>query len=216
MKYLYLFLVLFSATVFAQEKSTIPSISIPSVETPQPKNKPATPSSDYSISKPFEPTRFRVAPKFAPISMSKSIDMQQPKSSDLNPGSKYEDKLNKPFEDGRITALAGDKFLGEFATKSEFVTILCRDYNIVDGDRIRIIVGNLVVASQIELDSKFKSVKVRLIQGRNDIDFLALNEGAGSPNTAEFEVIDDNGNVLYNNMWGLLTGYKASFTIIKE
>jgi hypothetical protein len=134
----------------------------------------------------------------------------------LNPGLQYESKLNKPFEDGRITALAGDKFLGEFATKSEFVTIMCRDYNIVDGDLIRIIVGDLVVQSQVELASGYKSVKVRLIEGRNDIVFLALNEGAGSPNTAEFQVLDDKGTVIYNNMWGLLTGYKASFSIIKE
>lgn len=215
MKYLYLFLVLFSATVSAQDNTSIPSISIPKVETPKPKNNPSS-TSDYSISKPFEPTRFRVAPKFAPISMDKPIQMQSPQASDLDPGLKYENKLNKPFEDGRITALAGDKFLGEFATKSEFVTILCRDYNIVDGDLIRIIVGDLVVAGQIELESKFKSVKVRLIDGRNDINFLALNEGLGSPNTAEFQVLDDKGVVIYNNMWGLLTGFKASFTIIKE
>lgn len=214
MKYLYLLLVLFSASVYAQDNSSIPSMSIPRTEVPKPKNNSST--SDYSISKPFQPTRFRTAPKFAPISMDTPMQMQAPQASDLNPGLQYQNKLNKPFEDGRITALAGDKFLGEFMTKSEYVTIMCRDYNIVDGDLIRIIVGDLVVSNQVELAATYKSVKVRLLDGKNDISFLALNEGLGSPNTAEFQVLDDKGTVVYNNMWGLLTGYKASFSIIKE
>ncbi|MEO8515984.1 MAG: hypothetical protein ABI426_04530 [Flavobacterium sp.] len=214
MKYLYLFLVLFSASVFAQDGSSIPSISIPKTEVPKPKDNPS--KSEYSLSKPFVPTRFRTAPKFAPISMDKPMQMQAPQASDLDPGLPFQNKLNKPFEDGRVIALAGDKDLGEFMTKSEYITIMCKDYNLIDGDMIRIVVGDLIVAYQIELEKGFKSVKVRLLEGRNVINFIALNEGLGSPNTAEFQVLDDKGNVVYNNMWGLLTGYKASFTIIKE
>ena len=48
------------------------------------------------------------------------------------------------------------------------------------------------------------------------IDITALNQGDSGPNTAEFVVYDDKGNVVSSKEWNLLTGVKAKITFINE
>lgn len=73
-----------------------------------------------------------------------------------------------------------------------------------------------VIEPEVSLDGTFKEFKVNLIPGINKIDFEALNEGAASPNTAQFEVYDDKGNTVTNQPWNVGTGYKATIVLIKE
>ena len=49
-----------------------------------------------------------------------------------------------------------------------------------------------------------------LILRFNKIDFVALNQGASGPNTAEVMVFDDNGKLVGSNRWNLATGVKAT------
>ncbi|MFD0861986.1 hypothetical protein ACFQ1M_07190 [Sungkyunkwania multivorans] len=109
-----------------------------------------------------------------------------------------------------------NQYLGDLRNNGEFVKILCRDHQFVDGDLIRIKVNDVVVQSQVYLIGDYKAIKVELQSGFNKIDFEALNEGQSSPNTAELRVLDDQGNIVSSNYWFLGTGFTASIVVIKE
>ena len=55
-----------------------------------------------------------------------------------------------------------------------------------------------------------------LVEGINKIEFVALNQGESGPNTAEFQVFDDNGVLVSSKKWNLLTGVTASIILIKD
>ena len=57
---------------------------------------------------------------------------------------------------------------------------------------------------------------IKLLEGFNKIDFVALNQGESGPNTAEVRVYDDDGNVMMSNLWNLATGSKATFIVVKQ
>ena len=98
----------------------------------------------------------------------------------------------------------------------EFVGIVCRDHEYIDGDRVKIIVNGEIADPNILLTGAFKGINVNLKKGFNRIDFVALNEGSSSPNTAQVHVYDDKGNLIYSNKWLLSRGSKATFIITKE
>ncbi len=108
------------------------------------------------------------------------------------------------------------QLLGTFGTDSKTVEILCRDHQYVDGDKVQILVNDIVVVHNVNLRSDFQSFIVDLKEGRNVIEFLALNQGTSGPNTAHFKVYDENNNLLTENEWNLLTGVKASLVVIKK
>jgi hypothetical protein len=62
----------------------------------------------------------------------------------------------------------------------------------------------------------FFVVDVDLDEGYNNIDFIALNEGESSPNTAQLIVQDEFGNELSNKRWSISTGYKAKLVVYKK
>jgi len=109
-----------------------------------------------------------------------------------------------------------DFFLGELRTKSKVVIIKCRDHEYVDGDRIAITINNMVIHPNLVLGGSYYTVDVDLIEGDNTINFIALNEGESSPNTAEVKVFDPDGKLLASNHWLIRTGFKASLSILKE
>jgi len=110
----------------------------------------------------------------------------------------------------------GDQYLGDVKNNGEFVGIVCRDHEYVDGDRVKIIVNGHVADPNILLTGVFKGVNADLKKGFNRIDFVALNEGSSSPNTAQIEVYDDKGQLIFSNKWLLSSGSKATFIITKE
>ena len=109
-----------------------------------------------------------------------------------------------------------DQYLGELTTNSLNVTIMYRDHEYVDGDRVRIFVNGDIVKSSVYLSSGFKGFTFHLESGFNKVEFQALNQGSSGPNTAELRIFDDTGVVISTNQWNLNTGRKAMVTIIKE
>ena len=109
-----------------------------------------------------------------------------------------------------------DQYLGELTTNSLNVTIMYRDHEYVDGDRVRIFVNGDIIKTSVSLTAGFKGFTFHLQSGFNKVEFQALNQGSSGPNTAELRIFDDTGAVISTNQWNLNTGRKAMVTIIKE
>jgi len=109
-----------------------------------------------------------------------------------------------------------DQFLGDVKTKGDFVNVLFRDHQFVDGDRIRVYVNGDIVQSNIILSGSFRGFDLALESGFNRIEFEALNQGSSGPNTAELHVYDDNGMIISAKEWNLTTGRRATIVVVKE
>ncbi len=133
----------------------------------------------------------------------------------LNPGNRYKRKLNKKEEKNRGNYL-GDTYLGDISTVSSNANIICRDFEAIDGDRVSILVNDIVVVKNLTLDSSFRGINLKLEDGFNKIDFIALNQGTSGPNTAELRIYDDNEKLISSNQWNLSTGSKATLIIVKK
>lgn len=139
-----------------------------------------------------------------------------------SPGEIYEKRWRKEAAKGGIIQTMSDQFLGEHNVDTKFVNIVCRDHQYPDGDRVKILINGVVVKHSLTLTSSYRRVEVNLADGKNTVDIVALNQGESGPNTAEFVVYDDKGNLISSKEWNLLTGVKATIifnnekTIIKE
>ncbi len=109
-----------------------------------------------------------------------------------------------------------DQYLGDFKTSSKKITIMYRDHEMVDGDRVRVFLNDEVIVSNAYLDASFNGVTIDLQSGFNKIDFVALNQGSSGPNTAQLQVMDENGEILSTQEWNLLTGRKATIIVVKD
>lgn len=110
----------------------------------------------------------------------------------------------------------GDMYMGDVTTTAKFVGIVCRDHEYVDGDRVKIYADGDVVEPDIHLTGVFKGINLDLKKGFNRIDFEALNQGFSGPNTAQVNVYDEKGELIYSSKWNLSTGSKATLVIVKE
>lgn len=110
----------------------------------------------------------------------------------------------------------GDMYLGDLKTGAKYVGIVCRDHEYVDGDRVRILVNGDVAEPNILLTGSYKGINLELDKGFNRLDFEALNQGSSGPNTAQVDVYDEAGKLLYSNKWLLSTGSKATLIIVKD
>jgi hypothetical protein len=147
-----------------------------------------------------------------------SMTMEQ-KERFLDPGERYLKKLqrdNTPENQKNPNQFRVDQYLGDFRNNGKFVQILLRDHESPDGDLIRIMVNDKEIVPRILLEERFKGVSIDLMPGFNKIDFVALNQGASGPNTAEVRVFDDQGNLVGANRWNLATGVKATYIVVKE
>ncbi|MBT8393323.1 MAG: hypothetical protein KJN66_00595, partial [Bacteroidia bacterium] len=120
----------------------------------------------------------------------------------VNPGVIYEEKWAKKEKESRAV-FQGDQFLGQFDTKSVFIHVLYRDHEYPDGDRIRVYLNDDVIRPNVLLTQGYGGFKLDLKEGINKLDFQALNQGESGPNTAEFQVYDDNENLVSSNRWNL-------------
>ncbi len=109
-----------------------------------------------------------------------------------------------------------DMYLGDVKSGGKFVGIVCRDHEFVDGDRVRIWLNDKVVDPNTLLTASFKGINVDLEEGFNRFEFEALNVGSSPPNTAQIDVYDDKGELIYSNKWLLSTGSRATLIITKE
>ncbi|MEO0525873.1 MAG: hypothetical protein AAFZ89_01535 [Bacteroidota bacterium] len=110
----------------------------------------------------------------------------------------------------------GDQYLGDLKSNAKFVGVICRDHEFVDGDRVKIYANGEVVEPNILLTGTFKGINLTLEKGFNRLEFEALNQGSSGPNTAQVNVYDDKGQLIYANRWNLSTGSKATLIIVKE
>ncbi|MFC4722198.1 hypothetical protein ACFO5O_07690 [Geojedonia litorea] len=122
----------------------------------------------------------------------------------------------KAVEQGLKLEAMPDQFLGDFRSNGKSVNIRCRDHEFPDGDLVRVFVNDEVYIPSLLLTGGYKSFDVPLTIGFNKIVFLALNQGESGPNTAEFQVYDDNGVLVSSKKWNLLTGVKATIIVTKE
>ena len=110
----------------------------------------------------------------------------------------------------------GDMYLGDVKTSSKFIGVVCRDHEYVDGDRVKVYANGSVVEPNILLTGSFKGINLNLDKGFNRLDFEALNQGSSGPNTAQVDVYDEKGQLIYSNKWLLSTGSKASLIVVQE
>lgn len=133
-----------------------------------------------------------------------------------SPGEIFEERWRKEAQRTGIRQFMSDQFLGQFNVDTKFVNIVCRDHEYPDGDRVSISLNEDIVYRNVTLQSQYRRLKINLIDGINKIDITALNQGDSGPNTAEFVVYDDKGNIVSSKEWNLLTGVKATITFINE
>ena len=134
----------------------------------------------------------------------------------VNPGDLVKDRLNKKADNENQIVFRRNQDLGNFKTKSRTAKISYRDYGEVDGDEIRVLLNDKTLATSVYLDSNFEGFEITLVNGFNKIDFEALTQGRLGPNTAEFRIYDDKGELISASQWNLGTGFKATIIITKE
>lgn len=139
----------------------------------------------------------------------KKASIFEQKTDFKNPGDDYKNKLNKEINGGSKV----DVFFGKFVVNTPRLIIRTRDHMDPDGDKIRIILNDVVVVLVVNLDSSFKTNIIDLNEGDNLLDILALNQGLSGPNTATFALYDGNENLITTNDWNLNTGLAAKFLI---
>lgn len=220
MKFCFSYLIFFILTfqVYAQQpEKEKQSIKIPAVET---KEKDST-NTQFSI----KPDVQKDKPNSLGIIKNRPLPLEKPKeefsmidnSTLRDPGELFEERWNKKaVEQGLKIESMPDQFLGDFRSNGTKVNIICRDHEFPDGDLVRVFVNDEIFIPSLLLTAGYKSFDVPLTIGFNKIVFLALNQGESGPNTAEFQVFDDNGVLVSSKKWNLLTGVKATIIVTKE
>ena len=150
-----------------------------------------------------------------PKGFENNIQMQNEETF-INPGDAYLKKLKSNKSEGSAPKFKSDQYLGDFISSTENVRIVFRDHQEPDGDRVQIRFNDDIIYPNILLTQSYKKMDVKLLEGFNKIDFVALNQGESGPNTAEVRVYDDDGNVMMSNLWNLATGSKATFIVVKQ
>jgi hypothetical protein len=217
-------LFLFSLSAFSQIDNRKKSISIPAVESKKD-------SADTKKILPSNPLNSKTnintlnVPKVSTnLNFPKKEFSMFPQEQFGNPGEHYVKQINKNIEDIKLTpkeieqrnGSTTDQFLGDFKSGAKFVNVVYRDHGYTDGDVIQVLVNDDIIHARVYLTGGYKGFNLDLQKGINKIDFLALNQGESGPNTAEFQVVDDQGNLVSHNQWNLATGVKATIIIVKE
>ena len=215
-----MFCIFCSTTVFAQVKDKEDkSIRIPAEESKKKKDSalikikvaPILKNEEKksSSAEKREEKKFVIKEIEKPFSMTDNDGLK-------SPGEIFEKRWNKEAVKGGIIRTMSDQFLGEHNVDTKFVNIVCRDHQYPDGDRVQILINGIVVKNNLLLTSSFRRVEVNLADGKNTVDIVALNQGDSGPNTAEFVVYDDKGNMISSKAWNLLTGVKATIIFNNE
>ena len=195
--------------VYAQENSTKP-IKIgkkdPAKATENPFKLPAANAKDqpkllYPIDVTMEKNQIQMLPNRTLVQAGAFLKIDP----------KIREKENK-----KSKRYFGDVNLGSLKTVSKFVGVVCRDHEYVDGDRVRIYLNGNIIEQNLTLTAGFQGLNVDLQEGVNILIFEALNQGASGPNTAQVDVYDEKGNLMYQNIWNLSTGARGTMTVVRE
>lgn len=129
------------------------------------------------------------------------------------------DRINKSFQSEdrqNLEEFKRNQYFGDFITNSNYIKLVYRDHLAFDGDRVQVVMNGKIIASNILLESSYKHLIIDLNIGFNKIEIIALNQGTSGPNTAEFQVYDDKGELINSNQWELATGYKGTIILTKQ
>ena len=133
-----------------------------------------------------------------------------------SPAKVYTDKMNKQVTDGKIyDYYKKDYLLATYKCSTATAKFALKDFGDPDGDVVRIWLNDEIVINAITLESGYREIKLNLRNGQNLLVIEALNEGIVSPNTAQFSIFNDKGDLIGNNLSGLLTNVKATIIINK-
>ena len=215
-------LFIFSLSTYAQIDVKKKSIAIPAVKSKD--------SVDANLLLPSKPKNNTPINNINTPRVSNNLNMPKKEFSMFpteefgNPGELYQDRLSKSLDHLKLSkeelelknGSTTNQYFGDFKSKAKFVNVVYRDHGYVDGDIIQVLVNDDVIHARVYLTGGFKGFKLDLQPGFNKIDFLALNQGESGPNTAEFKVVDDQGNLVSSNRWNLATGVKATIIVVKE
>ena len=216
-------LTIFTLSTEAQVDREKKSIRIPAVESPKPKDSALMPLKIKPNNIPELPAessnnfnnlterqkKFILKETEKPFSMFENDGLK-------DPGQLFVERWRQQAAKSGIIRVMDDQFLGQYNIDAKFVNVVCRDHEYPDGDRVQIVVNDEIVYRDIVLTSEYRRLKIDLIDGKNRIDIIALNQGTSGPNTAEFTVYDDQGNVVSTKEWNLLTGVKATIIFINR
>lgn len=229
MKFYISFFILFSISLFgyAQIDSESNGFAIPAIESEDPKDDPELiiePAPEAETVKPDAANNNEIiAPKEVQTAVKpkKEFSMIEEDNNFRNPAELFNKQLKKQlkFKEDDEKSNNGslvNQFLGEYKTTAKVVNIIYRDHQYPDGDAIRVFLNDDIMVPSVTLTSGFNGLLISLDEGINKIDFQALNQGTSGPNTAEFQVLDKDGNVIVSNQWNLATGVKASIVVVKE
>ena len=147
-----------------------------------------------------------------------SIDYNRERSNEkfINPNQQYLSRLKSPEDKKNPNMFRQNQYLGDFKLNGNSIEIIFRDHEYFDGDRVRILVNDIVIVENVLLENSFKGLNYKLKSGFNKIDFLALNQGESGPNTAEIRVFNEQGGLVTSNQWNLATGVKATLIVVKD
>ena len=213
-KHFFLFIILFCS-----------SVVIVSAQTDLPTSKPLK----IESVNPIEPTE---KPSASPVLNMPSLIKEQPNLNMRDPntvkmlrdeelvqagtGMKIDPRIGTGERLGGSGQFFPDQYLGDVKSSGKFIGIVCRDHEYVDGDRVKIYMNDMVIEPNLLLTGSFKGVNVDLQDGFNRLDFEALNHGSSAPNTAQVDVYNDKGELIYSNKWLLSSGSKATLIVTKE
>lgn len=159
------------------------------------------------------------------INNRSSINMNEPNPIKMLPdeelvqagtGMKIDPRIGPGERTGGSGQYFADQYLGDIKSNGKYIGIVCRDHEYVDGDRVKIYMNDVVVEPNLLLTGTFKGINVDLQSGFNRLEFEALNHGSSAPNTAQVDVYDDTGKLIYSNKWLLSSGSKATLIVTKE
>lgn len=213
-KTFFLLIVIFSCSLgLVSAQTDIPNAKPLKIEAANPIDLKGRPSSGPVLNIPSlikeEPTLNMKGPN--PIKMLPDEELVQ-----AGTGMKIDPRIGPGERLGGSGQFFADQYLGDVKSNGKFIGIVCRDHEFVDGDRVKIYVNDMVVEPNMLLTGTFKGVNVDLQSGFNRLEFEALNHGSSAPNTAQVDVYDETGQLIYSNKWLLSSGSKATLIVTKE
>ena len=213
--YAFLFFILFPFKGFSQFELPKKTITIAPVSNPKGADSP---TSSKSIS---YPSIFDKKDKLGEnVSLLKKKPEEEKsifeKEQFASPAKEYTDKMNKQITDGKIyDYYKKDYLLATYKCSTTIAKFALKDFGEPDGDVVRIWLNDEIVINAITLENGYREIQLNLRNGQNLLVIEALNEGMVSPNTAQFSIFNDKGEVIGNNLSGLLTNVKATIIINK-
>lgn len=211
----FLFLILFSFKGFSQFELPKKTITIAPISNPK---GAVSPTSSKAIT---YPSIFDKKDKLGEsVSLLKKTPEEEKsifeKEQFASPAKEYTDKMNKQVTDGKIYEYyKKDYLLATYKCSTAIAKFALKDYGDPDGDVVRIFLNDEVIFDAITLESGYREIQLNLRNGQNLLVIEALNEGMVSPNTAQFSIFNDKGEIIGNNLSGLSTNVKATIIINK-